>query len=61
MTTQKKKIGAKRAKRPTANGVMNGAAPKKTNRPRLNNAKLVKLAEKYRPPQSWYDEEHNLF
>lgn len=27
----------------------------------LSNAKLLKLAEKHRPPQSWYEEEKDLF
>jgi hypothetical protein len=66
MATSGKETAAKRVngpttKQPATNGVRNGATRNKTERPKLNNAKLLKLAEKLRPPQSWYDEEHSLF
>ena len=36
-------------------------ATKKRPTRKLTKARLQKLARKHRPPQSWYDEEHNLF
>jgi hypothetical protein len=41
------------------NSVMEKPAPphRKAQRTRLTNAKLRQLAEKHKPPQSWYEEE----
>lgn len=41
----------------------NGAKPperKKAAKPKLTNARLRRLAKKYRPPQSWYDEQQSV-
>jgi hypothetical protein len=44
-----------------ANGQLRRAAPKKSAKRKLTNARLRKLAAKHRPPLSWYDEDQNLF
>jgi hypothetical protein len=40
---------------PTRNK-QNGRKPTKKRPRRISNAKLLKLAKKHRPPQSWFDD-----
>ena len=43
------------------NGRILRASLGKSAKPKLTNARLRKLAVKHRPPQSWYDEQQNLY